>query len=77
MHIIIFATIIGVLGLLQFAAAFLSLPPSLNKWFFSGGRRMRALLSHVPAQHQERVSRIVVGGLCVAISVSTLATRLL
>jgi len=76
MHIIIFASILGIIGLLQFLAAFLPLPPSLNAVFWSGGRKMRRLLSAVPEKHRERASRLVVGAASVAISVSILATRM-
>ena len=76
MHVIIFASILGLIGLLQFLAAFLPLPPSLNAWFWSGGRKMRALLSAVPEKHRERASRLVVGAVCVFASVSVLASRM-
>jgi len=76
MYIIIVASILALIGLVQFTTAFVEPPPAL-KWILnvSGGRKLRALLSFVPLVHRERVSRLVLGAVLMAASVSTVVTQ--
>ena len=73
MYYTIIALALGAIGLLHLVFAFTAPPAALRgltSW--TGGPKIRRLISFVPVAHQERVSRVTVGALLCVASVTTL-----
>jgi len=73
MYYTVIGLVLGVLGVLQVGFAFVQPPQALQALVgWSGGRKMRALMSFVPEAQRERATRLVVGILMLVASAAAL-----